>query len=519
MHVYSYVPGGYAGDLVSVEVDIRRGIPVTEIVGLPDNAIREARERVRVALRVSGLRYPEDRVLVNLAPAGVRKTGASFDLAIAVGILSASGQIDGPLPDRVLVLGELQLDATVRPVHDVLSAVASANEAGISEGLVPADNLREACALGRGRMRGVLTLLGALESLAEAHDGTNDSFGAADPRHRTPQAALSVSEEDLPDLSELRGQARLKRVLEVSAAGRHNLIAVGPPGSGKTMGIRALPSILPDLQKGEALEVTRIYSRAGLLDPRAGLFLRPPFRAPHHTASLPGIVGGGGGIMPGEASLAHRGVLFLDEAAEFRKNVLQGLREPTEERRIFIARAGRTYWYPANFQLVLAANPCPCGYFGHPTRLCTCSMPEIHRYWKRLGGPLVDRIELRVRVEPEALVDSEAEAPKGSNSAHQVRERVAEAVERQRHRFGRSGMSRNVEMRASEISGYLQASEDDLGVVREAAQKLSLSTRAMLSVLRVARTIADLEASPRTSRAHLLEAVQHRRLGEGGSWF
>lgn len=530
MHVYSYVPGGYAGDLVSVEVDIRRGIPTTDIVGLPDNAVREARERVRVALRNTGFDYPADRVLINLAPAGVRKVGASFDLAIAVAVVLASGQLEvdgaaaaGRPPSSVLVLGELQLDGTVRPVRGVLSAVAAAAEAGIGHALVPWGNLAEARALGRGHIAGVRRLEAAVVEVASGFAGAvgnaapaaGPAAGAACAADRaaagTPGGPNPSAADGCADFSQLRGQARFKRALEVAAAGRHNLIVVGPPGSGKTMGVRSLPSLTADLEQGEALEVTRIYSRAGLLAEAATLFRRPPFRAPHHTASLQGIVGGGRELLPGEISLAHRGILFLDEAAEFRKNVLQSLREPSEERRIVIARAGRSYWYPANFQLVLAANPCPCGYFGHPGRTCTCSMAEVTRYWKRLGGPLVDRIDVRVRVEPR---DTE---PAGDAEA--VRRRIREATDRQRRRYRGEAYRSNAEVPAARLPAYVRLDTDGEELIERAADRLSLSSRAVVSVLRMARTIADLAGRAAVAREDLLEAVQHRRLGEAHRWF
>lgn len=515
MNVYSYVPGGYAGDLVSVEVDIRRGIPTTDIVGLPDNAVREARERVRVALRKTGLEYPGDRVLVNLAPAGVRKVGASFDLAIAVAVLEASGQLGGGadlLPEKVLVVGELQLDGTVRSVSGVLSAVATASERGIGHVLVPADNLREARALQYGVVEGVGTLRKAVNTLRRSFtSGSGETAAQAKQPQKT-----AAGTEVLAHFSELRGHARFKRALEVAAAGRHNLIAVGPPGSGKTMGVRALPSIVPHLQRNESVEVTRIHSQAGLLGPDAGLFERPPFRSPHHTASLQGVVGGGARVAPGEISLAHRGILFLDEAAEFRKHVLQSLREPCEERRIVIARAGRTYWYPANFQLILAANPCPCGYFGHPDRLCTCTMAEVGRYWKRLGGPLMDRVDARVRVDPAAVASFDHA---GDEPVDRVKDRVLRATRCQRERYLEKPYRYNAEAPASAIMHYLEPEPGARKAVEQAANKLSLSSRAVLSVFRMARTIADLEASGTTKRTHLLEAIQHRRLGEGEPWF
>ena len=531
MKVYSYVPGGYAGDLVSVEVDIRRGIPSTDIVGLPDNAVREARERVRVALRKAALEYPPDRVLINLAPAGVRKIGASFDLAIAVAVLEASGQLGPPGEPAglaaVLVLGELQLDGTVRGVRGVLSAVAASVEHGISHALVPVDNLREARALRRGTVAGVGRLEQAVSVLATGF-ATEEGDGRLEPAQVSQQGiALAPAEADasMPDYAELRGQSRFKRALEIAAAGRHNLMVVGPPGSGKTMGVRMLPSVAPELEQSESLEVTRIYSRAGLLGAGANLFRRPPFRAPHHTASLQGIVGGGRDLLPGEISLAHRGILFLDEAAEFRKNVLQSLREPVEERRIVIARAGRSYWYPADFQLVLAANPCPCGYFGHPTRMCSCTMAEVTRYWKRLGGPLIDRVDLRVRIDPRAADgsardgDGRGGAGEAAESSKKLHARIVEATQRQRVRYRGRPYRNNAGVPGARLNEHLHISAKSEEVVERAAEKLSLSSRAVVSVLRMARTIADLEGSADVERHHLLEAVQHRRLGEGNRWF
>jgi magnesium chelatase family protein len=416
-------------------------------------------------------------------------------------------------------MGELQLDGTVRAVRGVLSAVAAAFDRGITHAVVPRENLEEARVLGRGRTRGVARLSEAVGAIVAPDAGSTDGIATGGGEAGPPA-------DGLPAFEELQGQPRFKRVLEVAAAGRHNLIVVGPPGSGKTMGVRALPSILPDLDKEAALEVTRIYSRAGLLGSAGRIVRRPPFRAPHHTASLQGVVGGGRDLLPGEISLAHRGVLFLDEAAEFRKHVLQSLREPTEERRIFIARAGRTYWYPANYELAMAANPCPCGYFGHPSRLCSCSMAEITRYWKRLGGPLMDRIDLRVRVGPEVAPPEEPPvAPPDETSVGpsptpetEARHRVRRAVERQLQRYATEPYCSNAEVPSSRIRGHLRLEPEQEELVLRAADRLSLSSRAVVSILRTALTIADLEGAAGPSRHHVLEAIQHRRMGEGGQW-
>ncbi|MFP4204935.1 MAG: YifB family Mg chelatase-like AAA ATPase [Spirochaetaceae bacterium] len=528
MRVYGYVPGGYAGDLVAVEVDIRRGIPITDVVGLPDSAVREARERVRAALRKTGVPYPQDHVLVNLAPAGVRKIGAAFDLAIAVAVLETSGMLaeaaspgSGSRPPAVLVLGEVGLDGSVRRVNGVLSAVAAALDRGITDAVVPRANAWEARALDRGRIHGVGSVGEAITTLIEWDANTAPASSERGRRCRGWSPGSSqpdTSRDGLPDFSELQGQSRYKRVLEIAAAGRHNLVVVGPPGSGKTMGVRTLPSLIPELSKQEALEVTRIYSRAGMLRAQDGLIVRPPFRAPHHTASLEGIVGGTRDILPGEISLAHRGVLFLDEAAEFRRNVLQSLREPTEQRSITIARAGRTYWYPADFQLIMAANPCPCGYFGHPRRPCSCSMAEVSRYWKRLGGPLMDRIDLRIRIDP-AATPTLAEPSATMRREPPEFGRVREATMRQRRRFEGFEARSNASIPAGRLREYLTLGESTEQLLQQAARKLSLSSRAVVSVLRVARTIADLAERQTVERSDLLEAVQHRRLGEGGDWF
>ncbi|MDR0374430.1 MAG: YifB family Mg chelatase-like AAA ATPase [Treponema sp.] len=541
MFITSYAPFGADGVIIRVEADIRRGIPGADITGLAQTAVRESRERARAAFRNSGFEFPRDRVLVNLAPAGVRKDGASLDLPIALAIMAAAGSI--PPPDDLMALGELELSGNLRPVRGVLAAIAGGLESGIKGFIVPLENAAEARILAKDKTVAVATLKEAAEAVAYyARNGVfpsglnvqqqanSDPSSRAAPPAQSPPATQSAQSGDCAgdfagDFADVRGQGRYKRALEIAAAGGHNLLVFGPPGAGKTMLARRLPSIMAPLLPSEAVEVTRLHSLAGLSRFGAGqegLITTPPFRSPHHSASVEGILGGGKTVRPGEISLAHFGALFLDEAPEFRGNVLQALREPLEDRVISISRAESSVRLPADFQLILAANPCPCGKLGmtghnfgdSPGATCFCSPEEIHRYWRKFGGALLDRVELRVMVKQSdtPLTGSNAEEPSSAAAA-----RVSRAVEIQRARFqdnAGGAIRRNAAMTPPLIERCCAVSGEAERALNAAEQKLGFSGRAIHGVLRVARTIADLEGCDAIKPVHILEAIQHRRLGD-----
>lgn len=481
--------------LVSVEVDVGPGLPSFTIVGLPDAAVQEARERVRSAIRNSRRDLPPRRIVINLAPGDRRKEGPAFDLPIALAVLVATGQLSGEAVAGYLAVGELALDGTVRPVPGVLAVALMAREAGVRALLVPEANAPEATAVEEVPVHAVPSLQDAIAHL----EGRRPI--PARPGRVQEMPALQAAPVDLADV---RGQPAARRALEIAAAGGLNLLLVGPAGVGKTMLARRVPTILPPLSRDEAVEVTRIYSVAGLLPPASGLLWRRPFRSPHHTASTSAIVGGGSPARPGEITLAHHGVLFLDELPEFRHDALEALRQPLEDGQVVVARAGGTVRYPARFALVAAMNPCPCGYRGDPRRECTCTPGQVQRYLGRLSGPLLDRIDLYVEV-PRPPTDDWIHEEAGESSSA-VRARVTAARGRATLRGAGSGSGPRGPHQWGLEDGHA------LRFLRDAADRLALGLRSVERVVRVARAIADLGGADRVATAHLAEALRYRGL-------
>ncbi|MGI6380184.1 MAG: YifB family Mg chelatase-like AAA ATPase [Anaerolineae bacterium] len=494
---------GLEGVLVDVEVDVHPGqIGRIDIVGLPDAAVQESRERVRSAINNSRLSYPMQQVTINLAPADLRKEGPSYDLAIAVGILGGANQL--PIDyDKSMFIGELSLDGTVRHVNGIVSMASSAREHGIETLYVPTCDAAEAALIPD------LTVM-PVESLGRLAMHLNGLL----PIEPHVRESLTFEASDLPpyatDFSEIRGQEHVKRALEVAAAGGHCVLMAGPPGTGKTLLARSLPSILPRLSIEEALEVTKVYSVAGLLPSDQPLIRHRPFRAPHHTISQAGLVGGGHWPRPGEISLAHRGVLFLDELPEFGMRTLEVLRQPLEDRSVTISRSSGSLSFPASFMLVGAMNPCPCGYFGDPTHECTCSHGSIERYQKRISGPLMDRLDIHVqvpRVDYEKLTNTQM-----GESSHAVRERVEAARAHQRSRFAGTRLHCNADMGPKEIRQHCTLDAEGRALAKAAMRQLGLSARGYHRVLKLARTIADLAQSKDIVSVHLAEALQYRKI-------